>query len=68
MSIFSIAVGTWLLLQGRGNPEVDHFRYSECIQEAGDALIVPDSWGHAVINLRSSVAVALEVAPVNVNH
>ena len=31
-----------------------------CEQGAGDIFFVPDSWGHAVVNRRDAVAVALE--------
>jgi len=37
----------------------------ECTQEPGDVLIVPELWGHAVLNVRDSVAVATEVAGSN---
>lgn len=33
----------------------------ECVQEAGDVLIVPELWGHAVLNTQDSIAVACEV-------
>ena len=29
-----------------------------CVQEAGDVIFVPDSWGHAVLNLEESAAYA----------
>ena len=31
-----------------------------CIQTPGDLLFVPNNWGHAVLNLKSSVAIAWE--------
>jgi len=31
-----------------------------CVQTAGDVLIVPESWGHGVLNVQESVAVATE--------
>lgn len=31
-----------------------------CIQTAGDVLIVPESWGHGVLNIQDAVAVATE--------
>jgi len=34
----------------------------ECTQRAGDVLYVPDHWGHAVLNLQTSVGFATEVA------
>eukprot|EP00117_Sycon_ciliatum_P033742 scpid43672/ scgid25899/ JmjC domain-containing protein 8; Jumonji domain-containing protein 8 len=39
-----------------------HLAYTECVQSAGDALVVPDSWGHAVLNQQNSIAVAVELA------
>merc|ERR1711871_395607 len=32
-----------------------------CTQTAGDVLIVPEAWGHGVLNLQESVAVATEL-------
>lgn len=32
----------------------------ECVQHPGDLVLLPDMWGHAVINLRESVGVASE--------
>ena len=34
---------------------------STCTQYAGDVVIVPESWGHGVVNLQDTVAVATEV-------
>ena len=31
-----------------------------CVQTAGDVIIVPESWGHGVLNIQDSVAVATE--------
>ena len=33
-----------------------------CVQEAGDVLYVPADWGHAVLNLRPTIGVAVEFA------
>jgi len=33
----------------------------ECEQNAGDLLYIPDFWGHAVLNLEPSVAIASEI-------
>lgn len=33
----------------------------EVVQEQGDVVYVPTDWGHAVVNLEDSVAVAFEV-------
>jgi hypothetical protein len=35
-----------------------------CVQEAGDVLFVPHGWGHAALNLNTSVGVAIEFAGV----
>ena len=32
----------------------------ECIQEAGDLLVVPSMWGHATINIETSIGMAFE--------
>jgi hypothetical protein len=32
-----------------------------CVQVAGDVMVVPESWGHGVLNVQESVAVATEV-------
>eukprot|EP01038_Epipyxis_sp_PR26KG_P009381 gene9381-12640_t len=31
-----------------------------CIQTAGDVMIVPEQWGHGVLNLQESIAIATE--------
>ena len=36
----------------------------QCTQRAGDVLYVPPGWGHAVINLNTSVGVAIEFGSV----
>lgn len=36
-----------------------------CVQTAGDVVIVPESWGHGVLNIQESVAVATEVKVPN---
>ena len=35
-------------------------RTFECVQDAGEVLYVPQSWGHATLNLRQSVGLAQE--------
>ena len=32
----------------------------QCLQLPGDVLYIPENWGHSVINLYPSVAVAME--------
>ena len=43
----------------------DGFQPMECIQMQGDVLVVPELWGHAVLNVQDSVAVASEVRGSN---
>ena len=43
--------------KGEGKGPVQMF---ECTQEAGQVIYVPEQWGHAVINVQDSVAVAYE--------
>jgi hypothetical protein len=46
------------------NVNTVHQNYSvspmTCVQTAGDVIIVPESWGHGVLNIQDSVAVATE--------
>jgi hypothetical protein len=35
-----------------------------CVQRAGDVMYVPPGWGHAVLNLNTSVGVAIEMGTV----
>lgn len=32
----------------------------ECVQEAGDVVFVPGTWGHATLNLEESIGYASE--------
>ena len=41
------------------------YEFSECMQQQGDVLIVPELWGHAVLNTQDSIAVASEVKGSN---
>ncbi len=34
-----------------------------CVQMAGDVMIIPESWGHGVLNIQESIAIATEVRP-----
>lgn len=34
-----------------------------CTQEKGDLVFVPEFWGHEVLNLEGSLAIAVEIAP-----
>ena len=33
----------------------------ECVQQPGDAMFMPQGWAHSVINIDTSIGVALEV-------
>ena len=33
----------------------------EFVQEAGEVVLVPDNWGHAVLNLEPSIGVAKQM-------
>jgi hypothetical protein len=44
-----------------GRLAVEGFEPIGCVQQQGDVIIVPESWGHAVLNILDSVAVASEV-------
>ena len=37
------------------------FQHLECVQQAGDVMIVPELWGHGVVNLQDTLAVATEL-------
>jgi hypothetical protein len=51
-------------------PAVDYVRYIrrksqdefplECTQHAGDVIFVPSAWGHAVLNIKTSIGFAVE--------
>lgn len=34
----------------------------ECVQEAGDIVVVPSGWSHLVLNLQTSIGYALEIS------
>lgn len=38
----------------------DDDRALRCVQRRGDLVFVPDSWGHAVLNTKETVALAFE--------
>eukprot|EP00633_Aureoumbra_lagunensis_P008734 CAMPEP_0197310136 /NCGR_PEP_ID=MMETSP0891-20130614/8760_1 /TAXON_ID=44058 ORGANISM="Aureoumbra lagunensis, Strain CCMP1510" /NCGR_SAMPLE_ID=MMETSP0891 /ASSEMBLY_ACC=CAM_ASM_000534 /LENGTH=1110 /DNA_ID=CAMNT_0042795639 /DNA_START=226 /DNA_END=3558 /DNA_ORIENTATION=- len=48
-------------LQAELNPYAPQPKPFHCLQRQGDVLIVPELWGHGVINLHTSIAVATEV-------
>ena len=49
--------GTLNFTQTRNPPAI-------CVQEAGDALFIPDGYAHATINLETSMGIAVEYLPV----
>ena len=56
-------VKTWVdedLPSVRTRADEGHRRLLECDQVGGEVIFVPDQWGHAVINLKDSIAVAFE--------
>ena len=36
--------------------------FKTCTQVAGDILLIPESWGHGVVNLEETLAIATEAA------
>jgi len=45
--------------------KAEGYEVIECMQRPGDVLIVPELWGHAVLNTQDAIAVASEVAGSN---
>ena len=45
--------------------KAQEYEFSECVQQQGDVLIVPELWGHAVLNTQDSIAVAPELRRSN---
>lgn len=50
----------WDWWRNRYRNEASGTRAWECVQYPGDLIVLPDMWGHAVINLQESVGVASE--------
>ena len=48
----------WLTLHSMERQD----NWVQCEQHAGDIMIVPAMWAHAVVNVRDSVAVATELS------
>lgn len=42
------------------NSTVEGKRVLECVQRAGEVMVLPDMWGHAVYNTKDSIGVAYE--------
>ena len=56
LAYFDLAPGRdWFDSGAAARPGVLH-----CVQRAGDMIFVPRNWGHAVLNLQTSVAVVHE--------
>ena len=34
------------------NPKSERFSPTTCVQTAGDVVVVPESWGHGIINIQ----------------
>ena len=49
----------WFLTQEHSLPQV--LKSKQCVQNSGDIMFIPENWGHAVINLQPSIAVAVEL-------
>ena len=37
------------------NPKSERFSPTTCVQTAGDVVVVPESWGHGIINIQVCV-------------
>lgn len=35
----------------------------ECVQQPGEAIFVPQAWGHGVLNIETSIGAAMEFNP-----
>ena len=35
----------------------------ECVQQPGEAIFVPQAWGHGVLNIETSIGAAMEFVP-----
>ena len=42
-----------------------HMQIFECVQQPGEAMVVPNNWGHAVLNVETSVGVAMELYDIH---
>ena len=54
-------IATWLAHHGWSRPGDVLPGVAQCVQEAGDALLVPKGWAHATLNLQPSIGVAYEM-------
>ncbi len=48
--------GDMALMEQKGARRID------CVQTAGDILVVPENWGHGVLNIQESIAMATEIS------
>ena len=51
------------MLEFASRPGGKGFSSKTCVQTAGDVFFIPQSWGHGILNLQESVAVAIESLP-----
>jgi len=56
----TLPVLAWASTNHSAAPQSNEYLGFHCIQEEGDALYVPAGWGHAVLNLATSIGVAVE--------
>ena len=54
-------IAAWLARHGWSRPGDALPGVAQCVQEAGDVLLVPKGWAHATLNLRPSIGVAYEL-------
>lgn len=50
------AIGAWLEREYAGGSQL------ECVQLGGDAMLLPEGWGHATLNLEASIGVTWELS------
>ena len=50
------AIGAWLEREYAAGSQL------ECVQLGGDAMLLPEGWGHATLNLEASIGVTWELS------
>jgi uncharacterized protein YaaW (UPF0174 family) len=56
----TVPISDWVALHLPRYLNSTKFQPYLCTQQAGDLMYVPHGWGHAVLNLRTSIGVAIE--------
>ena len=51
----------WFKRQSLSNEIYEYRHKYECVQHDGDVIFIPESWGHATLNVQASVGVAFEL-------